>query len=35
MSEIAAEELVNLGYTNVWNVVDGMLGWEQAGFSLE
>ena len=35
MSEIAAEELVNLGYTNVWNVADGMLGWEQAGFSLE
>ena len=27
MSEIAAEELVNLGYTNVWNVSDGMLGW--------
>ncbi len=35
MSEIAAEELVNLGYTNVWNVADGMLGWEQAGFSLK
>ena len=35
MSEIAAEELVNLGYTNVWNVADGMLGWEHAGFSLE
>ena len=35
MSEIAAEELVNLGYTNVWNVSGGMLGWEEAGFSLE
>ena len=35
MSEIAAGELVNLGYTNVWNVADGMLGWEQAGFPLE
>ena len=35
MSEIAAEELVNLGYTNVWNVADGMLGWEQARFPLE
>jgi len=35
MSGIAAEELVNLGYTNVWNVSDGMLGWEQAGFPLE
>ena len=35
MSEIAAEELVNLGYTHVWNVSDGMLGWEQAGYPLE
>jgi rhodanese-related sulfurtransferase len=35
MSEIAAEELVKLGYTNVWNVADGMVGWEQAGFPLE
>ena len=35
MSEIAAEELVNLGYTNVWNVSDGMLGWEQAGYPME
>jgi rhodanese-related sulfurtransferase len=35
MSEIAAEELVNLGYTSVWNVSDGMLGWEQAGYPLE
>ena len=35
MSQIAAEELVNLGYTNVWNVSDGMLGWEQAGYPLE
>jgi rhodanese-related sulfurtransferase len=35
MSEFAAEELVNLGYANVWNVADGMLGWEQAGFSME
>ena len=35
MSEIAAEELVNLGYTSVWNVSDGILGWEQAGYPLE
>ena len=35
MSEIAAEELVKLGYTNVWNLSGGMLGWEQVGFPLE
>jgi phage shock protein E len=35
MSEIAAEKLVSLGYTNVWNLEGGMLGWEQTGFLLE
>lgn len=35
MSEIAAEKLVSLGYTNVWNLAGGMVGWEQAGFQLE
>ena len=35
MSEIAAQELVSLGYTNVWNLRGGMLDWEQAGFALE
>jgi rhodanese-related sulfurtransferase len=35
MSEIAAEKLVSLGYTNVWNVKGGMVDWEQAGFELE
>lgn len=35
MSEIAAEKLVALGYTNVWNLAGGMVGWEQAGFPLE
>ena len=35
MSEIAAQELVSLGYTNVWNLRGGMLDWEQAGFAVE
>jgi rhodanese-related sulfurtransferase len=35
MSEIAAEKLVSLGYTNVWNVRGGMVDWEQAGLELE
>jgi rhodanese-related sulfurtransferase len=35
MSEIAAEELVSLGYTNVWNLEGGMVDWQQAGFALE
>ena len=35
MSAIAAEELVKLGYTNVWNLKSGMLEWEQAGFEIQ
>ena len=35
MSQIAAEELVALGYTNVLNFRNGMVEWEQAGYSLE
>jgi rhodanese-related sulfurtransferase len=35
MSQIAAENLVSLGYTNVWNLKGGMVDWEQAGFQIE
>jgi rhodanese-related sulfurtransferase len=35
MSEIAAEKLIALGYTNVWNIEGGMVDWEQAGLKLE
>jgi rhodanese-related sulfurtransferase len=35
MSQIAAEELVSLGYTSIWNLEGGMVDWERAGFDLE
>ncbi len=35
MSQMAAEELVSLGYTNVWNLTGGALDWERAGFEME
>jgi rhodanese-related sulfurtransferase len=35
MSQIAAEELVTLGFTNIWNLKGGMVEWEGAGFELE
>ena len=35
MSEIAAEELVSRGYTNILNLDGGMVDWEQAGFEIE
>jgi rhodanese-related sulfurtransferase len=35
MSQLAAEELVSLGYTNVWNLKGGMVDWKQTGFELE
>lgn len=35
MSTIAAQELVKLGYTNIWNLDGGMASWEQAGQPIE
>lgn len=35
MSQIAAEKLVSLGYTNVWDLKGGMMDWERAGFEIE
>ena len=35
MSAIAAEALVKLGYTNIWNLRGGMLEWERAGFEIQ
>ncbi len=34
MSGIAANTLVKLGYTNIWNLDGGMAAWQNAGFSL-
>jgi rhodanese-related sulfurtransferase len=33
MSTIAAETLVRLGYTNLWNLQDGMVAWGKQGYS--
>jgi len=35
MSQIAAEKLVTLGYTNIWNLKGGMIDWEKAGYNIE
>ncbi|OGO65148.1 MAG: hypothetical protein A2029_16930 [Chloroflexi bacterium RBG_19FT_COMBO_47_9] len=35
MSNIAAKTLVELGYTNIWNLDGGMVDWEGAGLSIE
>jgi len=35
MSQIAGEKLVALGYTNIWNLKEGMVEWEQAGYEIE
>jgi rhodanese-related sulfurtransferase len=34
MSATAARELVELGYTDVWNLDGGMIAWKQAGYPL-
>ena len=34
MSAIAARDLVNAGYTNVWDLAGGMLAWEKAGYEV-
>jgi len=35
MSAIAAEKLVKLGYTNIWDLAGGMAAWEQTGYAIE
>lgn len=35
MSQMAAEALVKLGYTDIWNLEGGMVEWEQAGYNME
>jgi rhodanese-related sulfurtransferase len=35
MIRMAAETLVGLGYTNVWNLDGGMVAWEQAGLPVD
>ncbi len=34
MSTTSSEELVRLGYTNILNLREGMIGWEQSGYSI-
>ena len=34
MSAIASETMVNMGYTNVWNLKEGMNEWKQKGYTL-
>ena len=34
MSVYAAEIMVGLGYTNIWNLDKGMVEWEQQGYQL-
>ncbi len=34
MSSIAAETLIGLGYTRIYNLDGGMIAWEQAGLPL-
>jgi rhodanese-related sulfurtransferase len=34
MSAIVAQELMQAGYTNVWNLDGGFSAWEQAGYTV-
>ncbi len=34
MSTLAAQQLVKLGYTHIFNLEGGMIAWEQAGYTL-
>ena len=34
MSAIASETIVKMGYTNVWNLKEGMNEWKQKGYTL-
>src|SRR5713226_6964268 len=34
MSTLAAQQLVKLGYTHIFNLAGGMIAWEQAGYPL-
>ena len=34
MSDIAARTLVRLGYTNLWHLDEGMIGWTRQGYPL-
>lgn len=35
MSQTAAEKLVDMGYSNVWNLEGGYIAWENAGNSMD
>jgi len=34
MSTVEARALVGMGYTNIWNLQSGMVGWERQGYPL-
>ena len=35
ISAIAAQTLISLGYTNIWNLSGGMVAWEQADLPID
>ena len=35
MSTIAAETLVKIGYSNIWNLDGGMEAWQRAGYDIQ